>query len=214
MDLLIVGGSTHGLTSRVVAQRLSKYASILFCDDRGPEQLPLSVKNNYWGNTGDLDALSGHSLEIFVAIGNNHHRRRITEKLCSIGLSHSLATLVDPQAILLGDNEIGSGSLIMPGAVIGPGVRLGASVVIGAHAFVGAASSIGSFSNICPATCIGAAASIGEETYIGMGARLLQGLSIAAMATVGAGAVVTKSIACPGKFAGIPARKLASKSCD
>lgn len=214
MDLLIVGGSTHGLTSCAIAQRLSKYASILFCDDRDPEQLAPIVKSNYWGNTGDLDSLIGRSLEVFVAIGSNHHRRRITEKLCNIGLAHSFATLVDPQAILLGDNEIGCGSLIMPGAVIGPGVRLGSSVVVGAQVFVGAASSIGSFSNICPAACIGAAASIGENTYIGMGARLLQGLSIAAMATVGAGAVVTKSIPCAGKFAGIPARKMIGESCD
>lgn len=212
MNLLIVGGSTHGLTAYAVAQRLSKYASILFCDDRDPTHLPSAVQARYWGGTGDLDAISGRPPDIFVAIGDNGHRRRITDKLRDIGLGDSLTTLVDPQAIIMGNADIESGALIMPGAVIAPGARLGEAAIVGAHVFVGAASSIGAFSNICPATCIGASVLIGEEAYIGMGVRILQGLSISAGATVGAGAVVTKSILCAGIFVGIPARELVDAS--
>jgi len=208
MDLLIVGGSTHGLTSYAVAQRLLKYATILFCDDRDPVHLPFAARSRYWGKTEDLEAISGQAPDIFVAVGNNSHRRRIIEKLREFGLGRFLTTLVDPQAVLMGDTEIEQGTLVMPGAVVGPGTRLGEATIIGAHVFVGAASSIGALSNICPATCIGASASIGEETYIGMGARILQGLSVAMKATVGAGAVVTNSIPCAGTFVGIPAREL------
>lgn len=212
MDLLIIGGSTHGLTSCAVAQRLSKYTSILFCDDRNPALLPFAARSRYWGKTENLEAINGEPPDIFVAVGDNSHRRRITEKLREIGLDHLLTTLVDPQAVLMGDVEIERGTLILPGAVVGPGTRLGEATIIGAHVFVGTASSIGAFSNICPATCIGASASIGEEAYIGMGTRILQGLSIAARATVGAGAVVTSSIPCAGKFVGIPARELVEQS--
>lgn len=212
MNLLIIGGSTHGLTACAVAQRLNKYSSIRFCDDRDPSLLPLAVRSKYWGNTGNLEFISGQQPDIFVAIGNNSHRRRISEKLREFGLDQCLTTIIDPQAVLLGDSEIERGTLIMPGSVIGPGTRLGEATIVGAHAFIGASCSIGSFSNICPAVCIGASTSIGDEAYIGMGARILQELSIAAKATVGAGAVATNSIPCAGIFVGIPARELATES--
>lgn len=212
MQLIIVGGSTHGLTARAVAHRLSRYSSIIFCDDRDPAQLPSSIRSSYLGKTEALEGLGSQQFEIFIAIGNNSHRRRITETLHRFGISDYLTSLIDPQATLMGDVDVESGTLIMPGAIVGPESRLGASSIIGAHVFVGAACSIGAFSNICPATCLGASTSIGEETYIGMGARIIQGLSIATGATVGAGAVVTNSIPCAGRFVGIPARMIATTS--
>lgn len=49
---------------------------------------------------------------------------------------------------------------------------------------------------------------IGAESFIGTGAKIGTGVQIAPGTTVGAGAVVTKDIAKPGIYVGMPARRL------
>lgn len=47
---------------------------------------------------------------------------------------------------------------------------------------------------------------IGDDVWIGAGVRVLDGVRIASRVTVGAGAVVTRSLLVPGIYAGVPAQ--------
>jgi len=60
---------------------------------------------------------------------------------------HSTA-IVDPQARLAPDVEVGAWSIIGPDVDIGPGTRIGPHVVIGSHTRIGARNTIFQFSSI------------------------------------------------------------------
>ncbi|WP_162299576.1 NeuD/PglB/VioB family sugar acetyltransferase [Pseudomethylobacillus aquaticus] len=207
MKLVIVGGSSFGLTVAEIARRTKAFAVEGYIDD-SPEKLPSYSASIYWGTTDSLSVKKIGSKKLFVAVGNNASRRNLIQHIISLGLESSLVTLIDPAAVLLGDVSIGLGSVVFPGAVIGPHANLSKGVVVNAHSFIGAMSDIGAFSNICPGVTVGSCTSIGENAYIGMRASIIQSLKIASNTVIGAGASVVNDIDFSGTYAGIPARQI------
>lgn len=204
--LCIVGGSTFGLTVAEVAKRTGLFTIEGFFDDN-LQCLSSSAEARFLGNLNSitLDALGTRKL--VIAVGTNLNRRLIYRFLQSRGLISSLVSVVDPASSILGNVEIGAGSIIFPGAVIGPNTMLGDCSIINGNSFIGAQCRIGHFSNICPGACIGASSRIDDGVYVGMRACILQGLKVAPWTTIGAGAVVLDDLPDTGIFIGIPARK-------
>ncbi|HKQ13574.1 MAG TPA: acyltransferase [Steroidobacteraceae bacterium] len=87
------------------------------------------------------------------------------------------------------------------GTRIGDGVRIAAHVVI-----IPANHNFRSDQPLHEAGVHGAGISIGDDVWLGSGARVLDGVTIGSRSVVGAGAVVTRTVA-PGCIAlGVPAR--------
>lgn len=131
-------------------------------------------------------------------------------------------TVVQP--VNLYECTIGAGSFIGPFVEIQKGVRIGARCRIQSHTFVCELVTIGDdcmiahgvmFINDLFATggpargdrSLWKGTTIGDRVSIGSNATILP-VSICSGAVIGAGAVVTKSIAEPGIYAGNPARLL------
>nr|WP_319566167.1 NeuD/PglB/VioB family sugar acetyltransferase [uncultured Rhodoferax sp.] len=207
MNLLIIGGSTLGLTVAEIARRTGKFNIEGFVDD-SPESLPSCSASLYWGNTKSLTIKKIKGRQLTIAIGNNKNRRKLFSYIASMGLESSLVNIIDPAAIFLGKVAIGNGSIIFPGAIIGPQVVFGTCVLANANSFIGAMSSVGSFTNICPGVSIGSSTQIGDGTYIGMRASIIQNLNIASDVVIGSGASVIANINETGTFAGTPARQI------
>lgn len=49
---------------------------------------------------------------------------------------------------------------------------------------------------------------MGNDVWLGANATVVQGVSVCAHVTIGAGAVVTRDIVEPGTYAGVPAVKI------
>ncbi|QSA97671.1 NeuD/PglB/VioB family sugar acetyltransferase [Methylococcus sp. EFPC2] len=207
MKLLIIGGSTLGLTVAEIAKRTGSFSVEGFIDD-SPESLPPISASLFWGKTNNLSASKIKDKKLVIAVGDNKNRRKLCSLINSRGLEYSMATIIDPAAILLGNISIGYGSVIFPGAIIGPGAVLGKYVLANSNAFIGAMSNIGSFTNICPGACIGSSTCIGDGAYVGMRASIIQNLSIAPDVVIGAGASVITNLSETGTFAGTPARQI------
>jgi acetyltransferase-like isoleucine patch superfamily enzyme len=105
---------------------------------------------------------------------------------------------------------IGDGTQINNNAFIkseGPGIRLGARVLLG----TGVQIIDSDFHELHPQRRRGgvpatAAVELGENVFVGDGARILKGVTIGSDSVVGAGSVVTTSIAAGVVAAGNPAR--------
>jgi len=140
----------------------------------------------------------------FVAIGDNHVRAKITNKIMREGIS--LIHTVHPLAIVMTDFAIGSGTMIHAQAILGADCRVGSNVIISAMVCVAHDSYIGEYAHLAPGVLIGGGATIGDYSFLGMGATVLPNVTIGTNVQVGANSVVLKDLEDNVVVVGNPAR--------
>jgi sugar O-acyltransferase (sialic acid O-acetyltransferase NeuD family) len=142
----------------------------------------------------------------FVAIGNNKDREKVTKQLLKEG--YRLTTAIHPSSIVATTVTIDIASCVMAGAVLNPHVHIGKGVIVNTSASIDHHSSIGSFTHICPGVVLAGDVKVGEGCFVGTGAVISNQITITNEVTLGAGAVVVKSIDEVGTYVGVPARKI------
>ena len=194
--IVIIGAGGHGRVCAEIAE-LCGYHRILFLDDAADKA------ERVYGTTDRLPELIDE-YDVFVAIGNNNVRKRITESCCMQGCT--LATLIHPKSIVSKGAEISSGTVVMAGAVINTGAEIGRGVIINTGSSVDHDCHIGDYSHIAVGAHFAGAVSVGEGSFVGAGAVIINNMAVCSDSTIGAGAVVVKNIIEPGVYIGVPAR--------
>src|SRR5262245_7167458 len=141
---------------------------------------------------------------IVVAIGDNHTRRALTERLLASG--ERLAAVIHPLASVASSATIGEGSMISAGAIVLPRAVIGRGVIVNTKASVDHDCAVGDFAHIAPAATLGGNVRVGEETLIGLGASGVSGIVVGARPVIGAGAVVVRDVPEDVTAYGVPAR--------
>lgn len=139
--------------------------------------------------------------QIVIAIGDNHTRKNIVQKL-----SNKFATIIHKSAVVSSFATIGEGSQILPKVIINPDAKIGKHCIINTNSIVEHDCKIGDFVHVSPNATLGGGVSVGDLTHIGMGATILQGVKIGKNVVVGAGAVVTNDIDDNFIVVGVPAK--------
>lgn len=203
-SLAILGASGHG---KVIADAglLCGYSDIVFFDEKWPQQ----SMNGSWPVVGDWDQLLGRYCDfddVIVAIGDNLIRESKSVSLLAAGAC--LATIVHPSSIVSPFASIQAGSFVSAGAVIQAGVDIGRFCIVNTNAVVEHDSSLGEAVHLSPGSLLAGSVSIGDRSWVGIGACVRQQVDICSDVTVGAGAVVVKSIFDSCTVVGTPARPL------
>jgi sugar O-acyltransferase (sialic acid O-acetyltransferase NeuD family) len=160
--------------------------------------------------------VGGHTVQAFdarqfsdgsahICIGDNNARERVAAELVALGCA--LHTIIDPRAIVSASASIGAGSFVAPGAIVSAQVQTGQCCIINHASVVDHECALADFVHIAPGATLGGAVSIGRCTLIGAGANVLPRVSVAARATIGAGAVLIKTITESAVYVGVPAKK-------
>lgn len=200
--ILVIGNGGHSKVLRMMIDRSLNKSLIMLADDIIENQfeeneiiyLPLSeIKNNI-----------KQFEESIIAIGNNHIRKKISERFPEI----NYATLIDPSSIIAHDTIIGIGSVVMPKVIINPNVRIGLHSIINSGAIVEHDCKIGDFCHISPGAVLTGGVRIDNLVHIGANATILPGIHIGEAAVIGAGAVVTKNVHKNQVMVGNPAKEL------
>ncbi len=200
--LIIIGAGGHGKVCADIADKMGTYQEILFLDDGdSTECLGYPVV----GKSCDIEKHI-NSAVFFVAIGNAVVRRKMVEKIISLG--GKIETLIHPNATVGKQVEIGEGSLLVAGAVINPSVRIGKGVIINTCASVDHDSVIGDYCHIAVGGRVSGTVRMGEYCFFGAGAIVKNNVDICAGCTIGAGAVIVKNVTEKGTYVGVPARKI------
>lgn len=147
--------------------------------------------------------LAGSAARVHIAIGDARARERESN-----AWKARLATIVHPHATVSRFADIAEGAFVAAQAVVGPRAQLGICVIVNHGAVVDHDCAVGDYSHIAPGATLGGAARVGARVLLGAGARLLAKVSVCDDVVVGAGAVVIESIATPGVYAGVPARRV------
>ncbi len=201
--LLIIGASGHGKVVADIALKMSKWQTIAFLDD--DESIKESMGLEVIGKSADAYKYI-ESSEIFVGVGDNATRERIQEKLEGAGAT--IPILVHPKAVVGEQVEIGEGTAVMAGVVINCCTKISKGCIINSGVTIDHDNVIEDYIHISPGVNLAGSVKVGKSTWIGIGTVVSNNLSIASGCKVGAGAVVIKSIAQPGIYIGVPARKI------
>lgn len=209
LKLGIFGAGGHAKVVADTAWRTASYVPIAFYDDdtaRHHTEHYRGVKIR--GNFDQLlQDLKSNTLDVaFIAIGNNQIRVTRGEHVLKAGFS--LATLVDPHAILSPTVKLGMGTLVVAGAIINADTCIGSHVIINTGARVDHDCVIEDGVHIAPSATLCGAVQIGERTLIGVGATLLPSTQFPANSILGGGSVVTRPLHTPGNYVGCPAKIL------
>lgn len=191
--LIIIGASGHGKVVADIA-RLNGYKDIVFLDD--DESKKECAGYPVVGKT--YDAPDG---DVFVAIGNNEIRSKITR----LYFDRNQPVLIHPRAVIAEDTRIGFGTVVMAGAVINPGTTIGYGCIINTCCSVDHDCFVGDYVHLSVGSHICGTVLIGAKTWIGAGAAIINNVSICDNCIIGAGAVVIRSLDSSGTYMGVPA---------
>lgn len=157
------------------------------------------------GQDKDLQGLYQQSIcKVFVAIGNNKLREKLSQNLA--GLGFSLINAISSHAIISRFSSMGVGNALMPGAVINSGTNLGNGCIVNTNASVDHDCKIGDYVHIAPGCALSGSVTIGNYSFLGTGTNVIDGIAIGEHVMIGGGASVVKDIPSSCTAVGVPAR--------
>ena len=169
--------------------KFAEYVSYVFNNDSEFEVSGFCIEKNIFKETSHAglpvtifeDLHLNDDQFLFIAVGQNHIRKRIFDVAKSKGFR--MATYLSSKAIFWPDLKIGQNSFITEGTAIQPFVSIGDNSIhfgsrIGHHTTVGDHTLL---SNVT----LGGNVKIGNETYLGMNSAVKQNVSVAQRNIIG-----------------------------
>ncbi len=199
-QVIIVGTGGHAkVVADIVLARGDTIRGFLTADETCRSFLGFPVLGR------EADARRFPDCAFVLAIGDPAARARLAEELGGL----SFYTAVHPRAIVSAlETTLGEGTVVLPNAVIGPCAKIGVHCIVNTAAVVEHDCRLADFVHVAPAAALAGGVSVGKGTHVGIGAAVRQGVSICENCIVGAGAVVTRDLAEPATYVGIPAKRL------
>ncbi|HAS91462.1 MAG TPA: acetyltransferase [Clostridiales bacterium] len=198
-QVVIIGASGHG---KVVADIVEKSGNIVrgFLDDKDSGEV---FGYSILGQVCDYIKYASEC-EFVIAIGDNHVRENIANKLNK----GRLFTAIHPTACIAKDAIIGKGTVVMANAIINSTAKIGNNCIINTGAIVEHDNFIDDYVHLSPKVALGGTVRVGKSTHIGIGATVINNITIADNCIIGAGAAVVNDILHGGTYVGVPARKI------
>ncbi|WP_054957482.1 acetyltransferase [Paenibacillus dakarensis] len=200
--LLIIGAGGHGRVIADIALNMGKWQSIAFLDDSNTTTfMGLEVI----GSTHNISEYI-NEYEIIVGIGDNGKRKEIHEIIESLGAK--IPVIIHPNAVIGSQVEIGMGTVIMAGVTINCCSVIGKGCIINTGSTVDHDNHIEDFVHISPGVHLAGSVNIERGSWLGIGSIVSNNISITTDCKLGAGSVVVKDITEPGKYVGVPVRRI------
>lgn len=167
---------------------------------------PTALGYDILGSVEDLPALAKLTDAVFVGVGDNWTRGKLTCQIRGLVPGMSFATTVHPGAYLGRNTVLGEGVIAMAGSVVMPGSEVREGAMVGTRASLDHDGFMDEFSSLGPAAVTGGNVRIGAYTAVALGAKIIHGICIGPQSVIGAGATVLSDI--PGNVVayGTPAK--------
>ena len=154
---------------------------------------------------GDVGWLSAHAeVEVALGIGSPATRSLVVRRLSP----RRFPTLIHPAASIGARVTLGEGVIVGANAVVTTDVDVGGHALLNFGCTVGHDAVVGRFATVAPGAHLSGGVLLGEGCDVGTGSSTVQGISIGAWSTVGAGAVVLADVPADTTVVGVPARPI------
>ena len=207
-DIAIFGVGGFGREVLALIKDINKanpqYNIVGFFDD-GHEKGEMVNGYPVLGKSEELNAWPTE-ICIAVSIGDPKIKKHVVSKISNLNVKYP--TLIHPN-VIIGDSEyvkIGKGCIICAGNIITTNIEIGDFVILNLYCTVGHDVVIKNYAAFMPSCNISGEVLIEEGVYCGTGTEIINQISIGEFATIGAGAVVTKSLPGHCTAVGMPAK--------
>lgn len=204
--LIIIGAGGHG--AEVAAYAFDQVMPLLGAIDDGKPAGPWQG-TQLLGGLADLAAIcAAHDqVRYITAFGSNALRRKIVQRIESLGITNLLPTTLRHASAWTGAGvQIGEGTLLAPQSLVTTRASIGQHCILNVKASVSHDCVVGDWCNLNPGATLCGDVQLGEGCYIGAGATVIEKIKIGAWTVIGAGAVVIDDLPDGVTAVGIPAR--------
>lgn len=203
--VVIYGSGGHARELAFQMER-DKITVLAFADDQSNNRL----LNGVSVLSREQALMQFPGVQWMVGIGSPAIRSRI---LTEIGAVASLGSYISSASIIAGTSKIGDLAQIFANSIVSDGCRIGRNVIVNFGCVISHDVEIGENTTICPNVAIAGNVVVGNDVWVGIGTTFKNGtpndpILIGDGALIGAGSVVTKSIASKSVVAGVPAREI------
>lgn len=209
--LVIIGAGDFGREMANVVERIneasieSKWNLIGFVDDN--EIIQGTLIDGY-EVCGTCEWLNNQQEEIYAicSLGVAKTRKKVISKINNDNVKW--ATLIDPDARVYKDAEVGEGSIICGGSILAINTKIHNHVIVNLNCTLGHDDIIDDYCVVNPGVNVSGKVHVKECTDLGTGAKIIQGNNIGPNTVVGAGAVVLRDIPAECTAVGCPAKAI------
>jgi len=165
IGIFVIGSGGHSkvVTEMIATSQIWDVAA--YVDDSKENDTFLEKK--VFKNLRDAMALHPSIKNAFVAIGDNHNRKRWNQFLQLNGFK--IPTLIHPSAYISPSATIGDGVVICAKSIVGAAARVADGVILNCSAILDHDARIGSFSHLSQGAIACGGSQIGDNTLIGPG---------------------------------------------
>lgn len=205
--IAIIGAGGFGREVKTIIDAINKvnpvYDMIGYFDDgieKGQQLNGLPVL----GGILEINTFPGE-FSLALCIANPKVKTKILSQITNPKVDYP--TLIHPSVMISDDLvKMGQGNIICGGSILTCNIELKDFIILNLCCTVGHDTVIGNYSSFMPSVNISGEVIIHDGVYVGTGAKIINQLEIGAYTTIGAGAVVTKSLPANCTAVGIPAR--------
>ena len=206
-SLVVIGASSVALNVLDIATALGRSIAAFVDETRSvePGETVFGVRI-----AGSLAAALEHASEpeVAIAIGDNHAREAVAERVLGSRPDVRLASLIHPAA------SISSSATVAPGAIVLAGCRVAARASVGRLAYLNANTVVahdcvlGQSVSMNAGAALGGWVVVGDRTMLGLNAAVREKARVGNDVLVGAGSFVNGEVPDGLVVAGTPARPL------
>lgn len=191
MEIYLYGCGGH---AKVILDILHKQGRVVtaLVDDNPQLGVEKIHGISIWQASTVLSAIRSDCSQWIVAIGNNHIREQIAQKLTCLG--YAFTTAIHPSAQIAIGVEIAPGTVVMANAAINTDTKIGHHAIVNTGATIDHDCTIGDYCHIAPGCSLAGQVQLGKGVFLGIGTKVCPGVEIGDETTCGAGAVVIRSL--------------------
>lgn len=202
MDVIILGDGGHSMVIQEMILSFDKYHIVAILDDEFDHEF--QENGMVYGPISFLMKLLRRDTKVVVAIGANHARKNITQKL-NLPPEQYLS-VIHPTAVVSKSAKIGYGTVIMANTVINARAEIGMHCIMNTGAIVEHDNKIGDYTHASPNATLAGNVTSGVGVHIGSSATVIPGMHLGSWSIIGAGSTVIAHIPAHSKAVGCPAR--------
>lgn len=199
--IVLLGNGGHSKVIQAMIYRTNGYVLAGILDESIEKYY--EDDNVFYDNTVNLESYRNDYL-LVIAIGDNYVRDSIIKD--NNLTDDNFTSIIDANAIIPQDVNVGTGTVIMPGVVINPGSTIGKHSIINTRAVVEHDNTLGDYVHISPNATLAGTVTVKDFVHVGSGAIVIPNRTVNQNSIIGAGAVVTKDIEENSLAVGVPAK--------